>query len=111
MRDKSGSSKVVKHAEPYVRTNAQVKFSVERMGYEARVMQKIPDVLLQGVKVLVPHIFKYDSENSVLIMADAGEKTLKAAYGDPNVDVSALGDSIGKWLRELHRSTLDLDIG
>lgn len=90
-----------------------IQLPASRMDSEAHVMQKLPAVLLQTPEsqIRIPEVIKYDKNYNVLIMADGGEMTLKAAYGEQDMDVQLLGCRLGKWLRNLHTETREVDIG
>jgi tRNA A-37 threonylcarbamoyl transferase component Bud32 len=112
VRDSKGECFVVKHAEPYVKNAPEISFPVSRMDFEARVMEKIPELLPDATHVTVPRVIRYDNASSVLMMSDGGEKTLKAVYLLSTAeDARVLGSRAGKWLRSLHSATVDVDIG
>jgi aminoglycoside phosphotransferase (APT) family kinase protein len=57
--------------------------------------------------VRVPAVLNYDSEAHVLRMEDGGPRNLKEAYSDESVDAIQVGTGLGKWIAQLHASTVD----
>jgi tRNA A-37 threonylcarbamoyl transferase component Bud32 len=112
VKETSGRSTIIKHAEPFVKNNANMPFPVDRMNFEARALKDIP-LLLPTTDGLVhpPELYHYDDANHVMMMADGGTRNLKAAYTDESLDVLALGKALGTWIASLHRETVKTDIG
>jgi hypothetical protein len=107
-----GRSSIIKHAEPYIASNAAMAFPVDRMDFEAKALRTIPGLLQKaGVEndgVALVGILGYDAENHVLRLEDGGAKTLKEAYStEQGLDVPALGGKLGRWIAGLHNATTD----
>ncbi|CAL8584844.1 hypothetical protein XPA_010427 [Xanthoria parietina] len=107
-----GVSRIYKHAEPYVAfSKGAIPLPVDRMDYEATALQVVHDLLSDVNAVKVPKVWQYDQPRKVLVMADAGHKTLKEAYSDPDIDVAGIGRLLAEWLVLLHHKTRDIGIG
>ncbi|KAL8851486.1 MAG: hypothetical protein Q9221_003586 [Calogaya cf. arnoldii] len=108
----NGARRIYKHAEPYIASsNGSIPLPVERMDYEATALQVVCD-LLSNNAVEVPKIWNYDRDARVLVMSDAGNKTLKEGYSDlDSVDVAETGGALGEWLALLHNRTRETSIG
>ena len=109
---------IIKHAEPYVKSNPQLAFSQERMDFEARAIQQLGSAavyedasLVALLRITPPTILLHDRENHALLMNYGGPRTLKEAYQDPALEIPAWGRRIGVWLATLHKSTKQMDIG
>ena len=109
--DKSGKRIIVKHAEPYVKTAPGLSFPVDRMDFEHEALTSVPPLLEPRSGVSVPEVYRYDSDSHVLMIEDGGARTMKEAYSDPAVDVSAFGQALGQWLAGLHQRTKHMSIG
>ena len=109
--DESGKSKVAKHAEPYVASNPNIPFPVDRMGFEHKALMQIPGQIPADDLIRMPEVHSYDAEHHVLTIADSGSRTLKDAYTDPHIDIQEYGRRLGAWLAALHQNTRDTDIG
>ncbi|KAL8640389.1 MAG: hypothetical protein Q9226_008754 [Calogaya cf. arnoldii] len=109
----NGARRIYKHAEPYIASsNGSIPFPVQRMDYEATAMHVVRDLLSEVSAVKVPRVRNYDRDAKVLVMSDAGNKTLKEAYGDLDiVDVAEIGGALGEWLALLHNKTREMSIG
>ncbi|KAL8994779.1 MAG: hypothetical protein Q9169_005341 [Polycauliona sp. 2 TL-2023] len=106
-------TQIYKHAEPYVAASyGSIPFPVDRMDFEATAMQVIGDLMSDVNAVEIPKVRVYDQPSKVLVMTDAGNTTLKEAYGKPEVDIPEIGRLLGEWLVLLHQKTYDEgDIG
>ena len=102
---------IVKHAEPYVAGMREMPFTTARMDFEHTALKTIPKALSLASHISLPEIYRYDAEAHVMMMADGGERTLKAAYTDFAINIDTMGEEIGRWLAHLHASTKVLDIG
>ena len=107
----SGERIVIKHAEPYVKVAPGTSFPVVRMDFEHRAMTSVPPLLDPSSVVSVPEVYQYDSDNHILIIEDGGARTLKEAYVDHDLDISAFGNVLGQWLAGLHQRTKHTAIG
>ncbi|KAL9028157.1 MAG: hypothetical protein Q9180_007210 [Flavoplaca navasiana] len=85
------------------------------MDFEATAMTTLPSLVQTSMpevgNVHVPTIMKYDETSKVLVMSDAGKRTLKEAYTDPATNVPKIGRQLGAWLAYLHVFTQEADIG
>ena len=109
---------ILKHAEPYVKSNPQLAFPQERMDFEARAIQQLgsaaafEDASFVALPTIAPPtVHSYDQENHTLLMNYGGSRNLKEAYQDPALEVPGWGRRIGAWLATLHQSTEQTDIG
>ena len=109
--EKSGKRIIIKHAEPFVKAAPGLSFSVDRMDFEHRATTTLPPLLDSSSLVSIPEVYRYDSDSHVLMMEDGGNRTLKEAYVDPALDISAIGIALGRWLAELHQRTKSAAIG
>ena len=107
----SGKSIIVKHAEPYVKVAPGMSFPVVRMDFEHRAVTSVPALLDPSTVVSVPEVYQYDHDNHILMIEDGGPRTLKEAYADPALDISAFGNILGQWLAGLHQRTKHTAIG
>ena len=109
--DFSGRSVIIKHAEPYVKVAPGMSFPVVRMDFEHKAMTLVPPLLDPTTAVSVPEVYKYECQSHVLMIEDGGARTLKEAYADPGLEVSAFGNMLGQWLAGLHERTKSAAIG
>ncbi len=109
--DSSGRSVIIKHAEPYVKVAPGMSFPVARMDFEHKAMTSVPPLLDPATAVVVPEVYEYDCQSHVLMIEDGGARTLKEAYADPGLEVSAFGIVLGQWLAGLHERTKSVAIG
>ena len=109
--DQSGHSRVAKHAEPYVASNANIPFPVDRMDFEHKALTQVPKQLPSDDLIRVPEVHSYDAEHHFLTIADGGPRTFKDAYTDPDIDIQRYGRRLGAWLAALHENTRNTDIG
>lgn len=110
--DKCGEKVIIKHAEPYVaKSRGYIGLSVDRMDFENKALDILPEQLGKNVSVHMPKVYHYDVENHVLIMADGGLRNLRVAYPDPSLDIQKVGSELGQWLAHLHQQTTVTDIG
>src|ERR1700761_7452573 len=70
LTDEHGNTSVIKHAEPFIRTNPGFKFPQVRMDSEARVLREIPKVLAQDDMVKPVSLLGYDSKEHVMRISD-----------------------------------------
>ncbi|KAK5201209.1 kinase-like domain-containing protein [Cryomyces antarcticus] len=107
IRDSTNRSIIIKHAEPYIRTNASILLPTDRMDFEhvALTTLTLPPQPHIDIPIALPSVYHYNSTRHVLLMSDGGPRTMKAAYTDPTLDIPALGRGLGTWLASLHAST------
>ncbi|KAF2841722.1 kinase-like protein [Patellaria atrata CBS 101060] len=111
-RIKNGEhSSVIKHAEAFIKAMSHIPLLVDRMDFEMAALTKIPPLLPVDDLISLPRVIGYDTVKKMLHISDAGDRTLKEAYTDPQLDIQAYGIRIGTWLAHLHFVTEDLDIG
>ncbi|KAL5445511.1 hypothetical protein PMIN06_008050 [Paraphaeosphaeria minitans] len=104
-----GSTKIYKHAAPYLHSNTSFAFDPSRMDYEDRVLELLPSLLSSQLPESSVHpvaVHSYDKENKLLCISDGGSRHLKDAYGDPTLDISSIGAALGRWLAALHTCTV-----
>jgi aminoglycoside phosphotransferase (APT) family kinase protein len=107
-----GQTSILKHAEPFVRGNPVIKFPVDRMDFEASVLQSLVGVLPENEVVMPVKFLAYDQGAKLLRISDGGSKTLKDIYSSTSeLDVVAAGTQLGTWIAALHQSTRTLDVG
>ena len=109
--NQSGESIIIKHAEPYVKTAPGLSFPVDRMDFENSAMTCLPMLLAPDPMVSLPRVYQYDLRNHVLTIEDGGDRTLKEAYTDPDIEVPDFGMVLGQWLSDLHQRTDKMPIG
>ena len=109
--DNANKPLIIKHAEEYVAANRQMPFTTDRMDFEHTALTAIPQHLSADSCVSPPAVYNYDPTAHVLMMADGGKRTLKAAYTDPTIHITMIGGNIGQWLAHLHANTKNVDIG
>ncbi|KAA6410791.1 MAG: hypothetical protein FRX48_05101 [Lasallia pustulata] len=103
---------IIKHAAPYIASSpTRHPFPVSRMDFEVSALQTLPAQLPPDDLVRTPQVYSYDAEEHVLMLADGGERTLKAAYTDPGLDVRRCGVGLGRWLAGLHGATRRVEMG
>ncbi|KAF2811239.1 kinase-like protein [Mytilinidion resinicola] len=110
----SGSTLILKHAEPFIASNPSMAFPVDRMDFEARALRDLPPLLLAaGAPTAVQPVplIEYVADDHMLWIADGGPRHLKDAYSDRALDVRVMGRDIGTWLATLHAATVKTDIG
>src|ERR1700761_7258904 len=96
--DENRKTTIIKHAEPFIRTNPDFKFPQLRMDFEARVLSEVSSVLVQDDIVQPISLLGYDSKEHILHISDGGSKTLKDSYSDPGFDAPVNGCKLGSWL-------------
>ena len=109
--DVSGKSIIIKHAEPYVKCIPGYPMPAVRLDFERRAMMSIRPLLDPSSVVSVPEVYHYDPDSHILMIEDGGTRTLKDAYADPGLDISAFGNMLGHWLAGLHQRTKHTAIG
>ena len=111
-KDALKRSMIIKHTEPYVASsNGQIPFPTDRMNFEYAALTKLPEHIAKSRMISLPVVYRYDAENCVLTMEDAGEQTMKSCYAHGSISIKTYGKEIGKWLAGLHRDTRDVQIG
>ena len=108
---KDGPSFVIKHAEPYVKVNPSIPFSVDRMSFEAKALGTLVGDLPSDQFIQLPKLLQYDEENDILFMTGSASRTFKDSYTDSTLDVSTWGHRLGEWLARLHGSTTQMALG
>ena len=111
LRDRTGKSIIIKHAEPYIKTAPGLSFPVNRMDFENNAMSRLPGLFDESSIVSVAEVYRYDPHGHVLTMEDGGPRTLKEAYADSGLDISGSGEALGQWLAALHQRSKSTDIG
>lgn len=109
--DESGGSQVAKHAEPFVASNPNIPFALDRMDFEYKALMQIPQQIPTDELIGMPKVHCYDAEQHVLTIADGGSRTLKDAYTDPDVGIPEYGRRLGAWLAALHQKSRETNIG
>ncbi|OWY55168.1 kinase-like protein [Alternaria alternata] len=95
-----GSTRILKHAEPYLHSNKDFAFDPKRMNYEARILQAL--IFLRE---------PFDRNSSRMERThDGGSRNLKDAYTDPELDMPYIAEQIGRWLVALHLSARNLSL-
>jgi Ser/Thr protein kinase RdoA (MazF antagonist) len=111
-----GSTRILKHAEPYLHSNKDFAFDSKRMNYEARILQALSSsespliATLSGSNVHTVRLLNYDETNKLLELEDGGSRNLKDAYTDPELDIPYIAEQIGRWLVALHLSARNLSL-
>ncbi|KAH9872795.1 hypothetical protein J1614_005189 [Plenodomus biglobosus] len=106
----NGSAKVYKHAAPYSHSNKDFALDVRRMDYEARILEILSTTSsktasLQEADESTVHavpLISYDADQKLLCIGDGGHRNLKAAYEDPQLDITDIGQRLAQWLAEVH---------
>ncbi|KAF2659051.1 kinase-like protein [Lophiostoma macrostomum CBS 122681] len=96
---------IYKHAEPYLSSSTSFAFDPTRMDYENRVLEILPPLLhaqLPESKVHAVSRNSYDQAAKLLCIEDGGDRNLKVAYEDPELDVEIVGKELAKWAAALH---------
>jgi hypothetical protein len=79
------------------------------MDYEVHALKTVPSLIysagIDDLRIRLPEMILYDSENHILQISDAGSKNLKSAYSEPTLDIKVLGARLGHWLARLHTIT------
>lgn len=101
----SGQTSIIKHAEPFLAGRLPAPFPVERQDFEARALTTFPALLPYDETITLPRLLNHDKEHHDLQLEDMGGETLHDRYQDPNLDIKKIGESIGRWLARLHKST------
>ena len=109
--DQSGKSIIIKHAEPYVKNAPRLSFAVDRMDFEHKAMTSVSPLLDPNPIVSVAEVYRYNSDNHILMIEDGGARTLKEAYPDPALDIPTFGKALGQWLAKMHQRTRQTAIG
>jgi Phosphotransferase enzyme family len=111
VRSSQGDTYILKHAEPFIRTNPGVRFPSERMDFEASILQQLPTVLPADDIVNPVQVIAYESPEHNMLLSDGGPSNLKAIYSNPDLDIQFVARHLGQWLANLHSSTHDLQFG
>ena len=104
-------STIAKHAEPFVRIAPALALAQSRLDFEARALQTVPSHLPPDDLIRLPTLYHHDAARYLLLMEDAGPRSLKEAYPDPHVDARAWGRRLGVWAARLHASTREVQLG
>jgi hypothetical protein len=112
-----GSTTVYKHAAPYLQSNTKFAFDPFRMDYENRIL----DILSLGYQdglnlfpessVHVVRVLSYDEDRKLLCMEDGGQQNLKSAYTDHGLDMSKIGEELGRWIAAFHTTLIRVSLG
>ena len=112
LRNAEGHTAIIKHAEPFIASSPNIALSVSRMGFEYTALTTLPQYSFSEDKLIrLPAVHRYDGQANILMLEDGGSRTLKDRYTDPSLDVTEIGSRLGRWLRELHERTRQVDIG
>src|ERR1700753_3078015 len=68
IKSNSGKTYILKHAEPFIKTNPGFAFPTQRMDFESGILQKLPDALPADNIVQPVQVINYDSENHNLLL-------------------------------------------
>jgi 5-methylthioribose kinase len=99
---------VIKHAEPFVAFDINLRLDAVRMNYEIAAMQTAADPVISCPKVGVPSVYSYDDQNKVVFLEDAdGSADLKAYISaldkPPSTELShEIGSLLGQFIGRLH---------
>lgn len=100
-----GRTVVYKHAAPYLHSNKSFAFDSSRMDYEDRALEALPPLLKEQLPESDVHPvgwYSYDQEAKLLCIEDGGERELKKAYADERLDITKIGEELGRWIAALH---------
>jgi Ser/Thr protein kinase RdoA (MazF antagonist) len=103
-----GSTRILKHAEPYLHSNKDFALDPTRMDYEARILEALSftesplPATLPKSNVHAVQLLSYDKTNKLLEIEDGGSRNLKDAYIDLKLDIPHIGEQLGRWLVALH---------
>ncbi|KAH0591248.1 hypothetical protein J132_10648 [Termitomyces sp. J132] len=99
---------VLKHAQPFIK-NTTMAFSLDRQMFEYEAMKRVKAWLPADSLVTVPTIYKFDTEQHVLIMEDCGADvlTLKDIMLQIDTDTytslaATIGSSLGHFIGSMH---------
>ena len=106
-----GRDLVVRHAEPHLASAPNIPFPPIRMDFENWILEHMSGFDDRESDVRTPRVDSYNAEAHVLIMSAEGSRTLKEAYGDPHLDIEAVGQRMGTWLARFHKDTAQLQVG
>jgi thiamine kinase-like enzyme len=106
----SGQYSILKHAEPFLASNHETPFPLNRMDFEAHALETIPKLIPEDEIIRLPALLQYDKDNRILELEHVGENTLHKFYQDPKLDVRMVGERIGRWLARLHASTTNDEV-
>ncbi|KAF2259085.1 kinase-like protein [Lojkania enalia] len=101
----SNKTKIYKHAAPYSHSNTDLALDPKRMDFEARSLELLSPLLsknLPEVNVHTVKLYSYRKPENLICMEDGGERNLKSAYPDPDLDITAIGTELGQWIAGLH---------
>jgi aminoglycoside phosphotransferase (APT) family kinase protein len=108
----AGTTSIIKHAEPFVRSNPAIKLPTDRMDFEAKALEIMPSVLPHNHVVQPAPFLGYDPVANMLHIGDGGAENLKEAYtNNSSLQIGAVGRRLGQWLAALHKSTASTNIG
>lgn len=108
-----GTSRIYKHAAPYLHSNKSFEFDPIRMDYENLALEIIPTTLQALSPNSAVHAvkrFSYDQSNKLLCIEDGGNRNLKAAYEDQQIDIPAVGADLANWIATLHISSSETSL-
>jgi Ser/Thr protein kinase RdoA (MazF antagonist) len=114
--EQDGSTRILKHAEPYLHSNKDFTIDPTRMDYEAQILEALSPAkspllaALPGSNVHTVQLLSYDKTNKLLELDDGGSRNLKDAYTDPKLDIPHIGEQVGRWLVALHVFAKDLSL-
>jgi hypothetical protein len=98
-----GDISIFKHAALYLSSNRDIAFYPARIDFEASVLKAL--LPLQHAFTSAAHavqLMEYDSEHKLLHIQDSGERTLKQAYNDLDLDMLETSVGLANWLPRLH---------
>jgi aminoglycoside phosphotransferase (APT) family kinase protein len=105
--DAGGHSYILKHAEAALKFDESMESDPARLAQEARSMQALAvrSVCERERGVGVPGVVAFDVDLHALLMTDAGDYDLAAAYKEGALDMHAVGSRLATWLAALHLAT------
>jgi hypothetical protein len=112
-----GSTTVYKHAAPYLHSNTRFAFDPLRMDYENRILDILSLGYEDGLSVFLEssvhavRVLSYDRDRKLLCMEDGGQQHLKSAYTEHGLDMSKIGEELGKWIAAFHTTLTRVSLG
>ncbi|KAH7039501.1 kinase-like domain-containing protein [Macrophomina phaseolina] len=119
----SGETRVLKHAEPYIKNHPDFPFDVDRIQFEGNALSLLPQTLSTtqlapaAPTVRIPTLHHTDPTAHIVVMDDAGPSNLKSWYSTTTTSSSStatpalipsIGAALGTWLAQLHHRTRNL---
>ncbi|KAL7747350.1 hypothetical protein RI367_007253 [Sorochytrium milnesiophthora] len=107
------STAIVKYAEPHVNFGGQSYADLERM-VQHEAMQlfaeggPLSQLTVSGA-IRVPEVLNYDPDHKVLVIQDAGERSITLKEYGPSCtheSAVAIGSALGTFVRDLHKASV-----